>query len=199
LGSIIAVMAFVLGGARAMADDAAPATNPDIVYGVGGPALADDEDGASLWSGLRGILSETTLSVGAEPIGGGETEGADAADAAYNARADIGLKGFTIGGRFTQWGEPAPGVEAERSYGVGASYNLDSLTVGIDWARGDYDEVFLDVGTGDSGDVIAFTSSYALRPGVRVNGLLEYSEQQPEAAGSDEGSITVGIGTLISF
>ena len=76
---------------------------------------------------------------------------------------------------------------------------MNSWTVGIDWSRGNYDEGFLDIGTGDSSDVIAFTSSYALRPGVKISGLLEYSEDQPAPDRASAGAFTVGIGTLINF
>lgn len=202
LAVIFAVTAVVLASGQALADDAAaPAARAagDIVYRIGGrgPASAVDEvGGASLWTDLRHALSEATLTFGAAPVG---DDGSNGKDAAYNAYADIALKGFKFGGRFTQEGDPAHGENAGKSYGVGASYSLESLTVGIDWSHGNYDEVFLDVGSGEDSDVIAFTSSYALRPGVRVNGLVEYSEQQPAEEGANAGAFTVGIGTLISF
>ncbi|MGH6927358.1 MAG: porin, partial [Dongiaceae bacterium] len=119
--------------------------------------------------------------------------------AGYNAFAQIDLAGFTIGSRFARWAEPTFFGEENESFGFGASYTLESWTVGVDWSRGDYDEAFLDVNSGETSDVIAFTSSYDLRPGVRINGLLEYSEEEPAPSGAADGALTVGIGTLINF
>lgn len=185
-----------------MADESMqPETVSDggIVYVVGGaaePPAYDAGSGTSVWTNLREFLSDATVTFGAAPLsddlGGASAEG-------YNAYADIELEGFRIGGRFSQRTDPGFGGDTDRSFGFGASYSLESLTLGIDWSRGNFDEQFLDLGSGDDGDVIAFTSSYALRPGVRVNGLLEYSEQKPAEPGPDESAFTVGIGTLISF
>jgi predicted porin len=104
-----------------------------------------------------------------------------------------------VGGRFARWGATAFSDADQQSYGIGASYRVNSWTVGVDWSRGNYDEVFLDVGSGEDSDVIAFTSSYALRPNVKVSGLLEYSEDQPAQDSAAPGAFTVGIGTLINF
>lgn len=201
IGITAAILAILMGG-QAAADDLAPAAPGDgtvLVLGGGAqaPAAEDTEDAwTPLWPDLHQMLSDTAVTFGAAPV----LEDAPAdVDAGYRAYAEIGLAGFTIGSRFARWGEPtAPGVE-KQSFGVGASYRLDAWTVGIDWARGDYDEIFLDVGSGEDGDVIAFTSSYDLRPGVQINGLVEYSEEEPVPSGSAEGAFTIGIGTLINF
>lgn len=185
-----------------MADESVqPETVSDggIVYVVGGAAEPPADhagSGTSVWTDLRQFVSDATITFGAAPLS--DDLGATSAEG-YNAYADIELEGFRIGGRFSQRTDPAFGGETDQSFGFGASYSLESLTLGIDWSRGNYDEQFLDLGSGEDGDVIAFTSSYALRPGVRVNGLLEYSEQKPAEPGPDEGAFTVGIGTLINF
>lgn len=192
----------VLASAQANAGESVqPGTisNGGIVYVIGGAALphADGaESGTSVWTDLRRFLSDATLTFGAAPLTG--DLGAPSQDG-YNAYADIELGGFRIGGHVSQWTGSVLDSETDQSFGFGASYSLESLTFGIDWSRGNHEGQFLDLGGDDAGDVIAFTSSYALRPGVRVNGLLEYSEQKPAEAGPDQGSFTVGIGTLISF
>jgi len=201
VAAIAALTIVVLASFRTMADESVqPETTSDggIVYVIGGAAQApalQDAGGGSVLSDLRRFLADTTFTVGADPLG---DDAGDESATGYRAYADIGVGGFRFGGSFTQSGDAEFGADPARSFGFGASYSLEALTVGINWSRGDYDEVFLDVG-GDDGDVIAFTSSYSLRPGVRVNGLLEYSEQQPAEDGADAGAFTVGIGTLISF
>jgi hypothetical protein len=194
---IAVALAAALAAVPALADDAA--ANPDAapVLLIGGAAEPLPEDGqdSSLWTDLRQLLSDTTFTVGAMPRG----ENAVASDGGYNAYAQIDLAGFTLGSHFAQWVDPSVFGEEDQSFGFGASYRLESWTVGIDWARGDYDEAFIDVDTGDDGGVIAFTSSYDLRPGVQINGLLEYSEDEPSPTGSADGALTVGIGTLINF
>lgn len=201
LGVITAAFALaVLGAGQALADDSAtPAAggNNDVVFGSASLAPTDGSagDDGSLWMDLRNLFSDTTASIGTTPADNGHPFDADPG---YNAYANVNIGGFTVGGRFARWGETAFSEADKQSVGVGASYSLKSWTVGIDWSRGNYDEVFLDAGSG-SGDVVAFTSSYALRPGVKINGLLEYSEDQPVQERSTAGALTVGIGTLINF
>jgi hypothetical protein len=196
-----ALILTVLSTGRAMADDSAPpvGTIGDFVVGGAAQSSADAtaNDDGSLWMDLRQLFSDTTVSIGATPVDNSLSLADD--EPGYNAYANVNVAGFTVGGRFARWGETAFSETDRQSFGVGASYNLRSWTVGIDWSRGNYDEGFLDVDTGDSGDVIAFTSSYALRPGVKVSGLLEYSEDQPAQDRSSAGALTVGIGTLINF
>lgn len=194
---ITAAMAVVvLWTGQALADDSsAPGADDgtNLVIGGGFQAPADD---TSTWTNLQHFFSETTLSIGATPLAGDEPNDTDSG---YNAYARIGIRGFSVGGHFSRWSESPSAQDDQRSFGFGASYNLDSWTVGIDYTRGNYDEVFLDVGNGDDADVIAFTSSYALRPGVKINGLVEYSEEVPAQDSAADGALTVGIGTLISF
>jgi predicted porin len=192
LGIITAALALtVFSTAQALADDSVPADAGGFV-GVQAPVTDD----YSLWTDLRALFSDATVSVDAAPRA---NEYALTVDPGYTAHAHIDFDGFTVGGRFARWGATAFSDADQQSYGIGASYRLNSWTVGIDWSRGDYDEVFLDVGSGEDSDVIAFTSSYALRPNVKVSGLLEYSEDQPAQDSAAPGAFTVGIGTLINF
>jgi predicted porin len=197
----------VLSTGQALADDSVPPVIGHFVVGGavqapavdGAPADATANDDGSLWTDVRNLFSGATVSIGAAPRGDEQALTADPADPGYNAHANINIAGFSVGGRFARWGETAFSETERQSFGVGASYSVNAWTVGIDWSRGDYDEGFLDLDTGDSSDVIAFTSSYALRPNVKINGLLEYSEDQPAQDHAAPGAFTVGIGTLINF
>ena len=191
-----ALLLTVLSAGQALADDSvAPASDDRGGYVIGDADQAPAAGDYSFLTDLRALFSDATVSVGTEPLA---TDRALTADPGYNAFAHINIDGFTVGGRFARWGETAFSDADKQAVGLGASYSLKSWTVGIDWSRGNYDEVFLDAGNG-SGDVVAFTSSYALRPGVKINGLLEYSEDQPVQDHAAPGAFTVGIGTLINF
>jgi predicted porin len=199
IGITAAVLAVLATGPAVADDPAAPSADgaPVLLIGGAAEAPAGDDYEPSLWTDLRQFFSDSTFTLGALPRDEGAT-GAET-DAGYNAFAEIDLSGLTVGSRFAQWSEPTFFGEENRSFGVGASYTQESWTVGIDWSRGDYDEAFLDVNSGETSDVIAFTSSYDLRPGVQINGLLEYSEEEPAPSGPADGALTVGIGTLINF
>jgi hypothetical protein len=189
IGITAAILAVLTAG-PALADDPVQpgADRPMLLIGGAG-------DEPSLWTDLRQFFSDSTVTFGTVPL----DDGAGDADVGYNAYARIDLSGFSLGSNFAQWSEPTFFGAEKRSFGFGAAYGQESWSVGIDWSRGDYDEAFLDIESGESSDVIAFTSSYDLRPGVEINGLLEYSEQEPSPNGSDDGALTVGIGTLIHF
>jgi predicted porin len=194
-GVITAAFALaVLATGQAMADDS---LTRDSFLAIDQSPLADDDskDG-SLWLDLRQLFSDTTVSVGAAPRSDSQSL---RGDPGYNAYTNLNIDGFSVGGHFARWSETAFSDTDQQSFGVGASYTLRSWTVGVDWSRGNYDEVFLNVDSGEASDVIAFTSSYALRPGVKINGLLEYSDEQPAEVRSAPGALTVGIGTLINF
>jgi predicted porin len=196
IGITAAILALLAAGPVLADDPTAPSADGRVLL-IGGAAepLAGDYE-SSLWTDLRHLFSDTTFALGTTSIDG---DAAVDSDDGYNAYARIDLAGFSIGSNFAQWVEPTFFGEEKQSFGFGASYRADSWTVGVDWSRGDYDEAFLDVNSGDTGDVIAFTSSYDLRPGVQINGLLEYSDEQPAPSGSADGALTVGIGTLINF
>ena len=197
LGIITAALVLtVLSTGQALADDSvASDANGTGGFLVGDAPSPTGGDG-SFWMDLRALFSDATVSVDAAPRANDYSFGTDPG---YNTFAHINIDGFTVGGRFARWGQTSFSDADQQSYGVGASYRLNSWTVGIDWSRGNFDEGFLDVGSSDSSDVVAFTSSYALRPGVKINGLLEYSDEQPAQDRAAPGAFTVGIGTLINF
>lgn len=195
LGTITAVLALAAFAAgQALADES---ETPGFLAADRAPVAADGADSdSSLWLDLRQLFSDTTVSIGSTPVPNRQPL---ATDPGYNAYANVNIDGFTVSGRFARWGQTEFSDADQQSFGVGASYTLQSWTIGIDWSRGNYDELFLDVDSGDVSDVVAFTSSYALTPGVKINGLLEYSDDQPVQDRSVPGAFTVGIGTLINF
>src|SRR5215510_4734145 len=178
LGIITAALALtVFATGPAFADDSLTGAGDHGGFLAGDQApVAADETDSSPWLDLRQLFSDTTVSVGSAPRSHSQSL---TGDPGSNTFANVTIDGFTVSGRFAQWGQTAFSEADQQSFGVGASYSLRSWTVGIDWSRGNYDEQFLNIDTGDTSDVVAFTSSYALTSGVKINGLLEYSEDQP--------------------
>ena len=86
---------------------------------------------------------------------------------------------------------------------AGATYNRDLWTVGLGWTRGDYEKAIGANGVGPfnaTHDDVALTVSYALGPGISVDGLLEYSRYKSnDAAGPDSQGVALAMGTGINF
>ena len=125
----------------------------------------------------------------------------------YNGYAQVGYGGFTFGAS-TELRDNFGDTSADQwVYGAGGTYNWDAWTVGLGWTHGDYDKVIgaNGVGTAEGGfnannDIISATASYALGPGIQVDGVLEYTDYHSRnAAGPDYEGIGAGLGTLISF
>jgi predicted porin len=136
----------------------------------------------------------------------------------YNAYAQVGFAGFTIGG--------AMGIRQNRGgdgsddfvYGAGVTYNWDAWTVGLGYTHGRY-ELFqpgtaVVVGTvtviatsdvADDSNIFSLTASYALGPGIQLDGVVEYYDYQADEDGGtgvgnrDYEGFAFGLGTLINF
>jgi hypothetical protein len=108
------------------------------------------------------------------------------------------MDSFSLGGSYSVEAGDAVAFGAADAVSLDASMNLDAWTFGVGWASGDVDDVFIDLGDGNR-DVLSFTSSYAVRPGVRVNGLLEYRDDGSADPSNPSGDLAIGLGTLINF
>jgi len=120
-----------------------------------------------------------------------------------NAYAQVAFAGFTIGGAMEYRQNFFEDNHDDLVFGAGVTYNWDVWTVGLGWTRGDYEKA---IGVNLVGpfnavhDDIALTASYAVGPGISVDGLLEYSRYKSNnAAGPDYQGIGVGLGTAIAF
>ncbi len=120
-----------------------------------------------------------------------------------NAYLQVAYAGFTIGAAMEYRQNFFDDSSDQLVFGAGVTYGWDPWTIGLGWTRGDYEKV---VGANGAGpfnathDDIAFTVSYALGPGITVDGLLEYSRYKSnDAAGPDYQGFGLGIGTAISF
>jgi outer membrane protein OmpU len=88
-------------------------------------------------------------------------------------------------------------------FGVGIVYALDAWGIGIGWTHGDYEST-CEGGDGDCSDehdIIELDATYALGPGVDVDGMVAWDEYDP-GDGQDSAeldSIQAGIGLNIGF
>ena len=121
----------------------------------------------------------------------------------YNGYAQVGFAGFTFGAS-TELRDNFGDTSADQwVYGAGGTYNWDAWTVGLGWTHGDYEKVTGANGVGPFNadhDIYSATASYALGPGIQVDGVLEYSDYHSRnAAGPDYQGVGAGLGTLITF
>jgi predicted porin len=86
---------------------------------------------------------------------------------------------------------------------AGATFGWEAWTIGLGWSRGDYEGAVGVNGVGPFNarhDIYAFTASYALGPGIILDGVVEHSDyDSDDPAGPDHQGLAAGIGTLIRF
>ena len=138
----------------------------------------------------------------------------------YNAYAQVGFSGFTIGGAMGYRQNRGGDGSDDLIYGAGITYNWDAWTVGIGYTHGRYEigqggDVFvasspqaatitttLTSDIVDYSNIFALTASYALGPGIQIDGVVEYDDYQ---GGPEQGrnanyqGFSIGLGTLINF
>jgi hypothetical protein len=157
-------------------------------------------------------------------VGGGGTWSFDRENSAaderrdYNAYAQVGFSGFTIGGAMGYRQNRGGDGSDDLVYGGGITYNWDAWTVGLGYTHGRY-ELFqsgtvLGFGAGttvtttsdvvDDSNIFSLTASYALGPGIQIDGVVEYYDYQGDETGGvltdrDYTGFAFGLGTLISF
>jgi predicted porin len=123
----------------------------------------------------------------------------------YNAYAQVGFSGFTVGGAMGIRQNRGGFGEDDFVFGGGVTYNMDAWTVGFGYTHGVY-EFTNNTAAGDDThyqNIYSLTASYALGPGIQIDAVAEYYEDQADAEAGfpDHGyeGFAVGIGTLIQF
>jgi len=119
----------------------------------------------------------------------------------YNAYAQVGFSGFTVGGafRYRDFNLHTFGPDGQNMvYGAGVTYNFDPWTVGIGWTHGDYEVEDTDNDDDKHDDFVA-TGSYALGPGVAIDGMAEYSDYSGDEGDDDYNAWAAGLGLVVRF
>jgi hypothetical protein len=168
---------------------ALPARAGEVV--VAGDAVADGTDQDS-----KGVV---LVIGGAARSFGGSSAGSDGnPDQRTYFRLEMTDDLAILGAYDYQASESSFDPTGATTMSLGANLSLDDWTVGIGWANGDDSEVLIDLG-GDADNVVSFTTSYSVKPGIRIDGLLEYRDDEAVSPNPDDGTFAVGIGTLINF
>lgn len=111
-------------------------------------------------------------------------------DNSYAFQAQVGYAGFTVGGRYG-YTNKRTGTDAE-GFGVGADYNTGPWTFGLAYGM-------VTKGTGDDDYGISAEVLYALAPGVRVAGVLEYADGEGNNAGVSDDAFVAGVWLGLNF
>lgn len=191
----------------------------DIAGGGGGRPSDDPGQNSRVWS-VAGNFVQDFNGFGVV-VGGGYSSSEDREVAAgsdniseINAFAQVSFAGFTIGGAYSRFFNVVSFTDDvdTQVYGAGITYNIDEWTVGVGWTHGDYD-ISSDDDT-DRYDIISLTGSYALGPGIAIDAVVEYYDQDDDNAGTggtsnttdgavatdvDYSAFGFGIGLGISF
>jgi predicted porin len=118
-----------------------------------------------------------------------------------NAYANVSFAGFTIGGAYARRFNLSSSVDNidAQVYGAGVTYNIDAWTVGFGWTHGDYD-ISSDDDT-DRYDVFSLTGSYALGPGISIDAVAEYYDQNDDNnnTGGTSNSSTGNVATDVDY
>src|SRR5262249_7063358 len=127
--------------------------------------------------------------------------------AVYAFGLNVGFSGFTVGGSIAY--SKSWNLTSDHSivFDVGLTYNMDAVTVGIDWSHGLYERhnnpANLDGGAGSNAplDDAQIGASYARGPGISVDAFVGYIHSDPGSNNPAETTHGVqgGIGTAISF
>ncbi|MBL9035660.1 MAG: porin, partial [Rhodospirillaceae bacterium] len=132
----------------------------------------------------------------------------------YQTGILVGFGGFQVGASFNYFNDDdlfvatlANGdVDAERwVLGVGATYNIDAWTFGVGYSRHEAD--IRNEGAEDSDLTLqraVLTATYALGPGINVDGEIGYTWQDVDGPDFDENAdnydgVEIGTGISIDF
>ena len=131
---------------------------------------------------------------------------------AWQAGAQVGFAGFSVGGSYTDWGKSglnkngavAPFRDSARVYQVGAQYTMGPIVIGGGWMRGE-DSGSVAVSGKRKLDVYEIGASYTVAPGLAVQAQYDYFKAESDlpttaAAGDrdDKGSIVI-LRTTLAF
>jgi len=213
------IAGFQLGGSYSPRND--DTTNSINRLKTGGTATAASAFQSSmqdLWevgANFNGDFGPAKVKVGAGYYG------AEASDVvggrfrdlrAWQAGAQVGFAGLTVGGSYTDWGKSglnrntavAPFTESARVYQVGAQYTMGPIVVGGGWMRGS-DSGSVAVAGRRKVDVYEIGASYTVAPGFAVQAQYDYFKADTDLAPTvatgdrdDKGSIVI-LRTTLAF
>jgi outer membrane protein OmpU len=120
---------------------------------------------------------------------------------AYAFGATLERAGFAFGGSLAVVRSYDLTGDDSLVFDVGATYATGGLVVGLDYSRGDYQRQAFTGGSSDRLDDLQLGASYAIGPGISLDGFIGYLRADP---GSRTGvpiskGMQGGIGTSVDF
>jgi outer membrane protein OmpU len=166
----------------------------------GGPQISN---AWSIAADYSGDFSGFTIGAGGGYSKGyGETGGAGD-PSIWAVGLNVGFSGFTVGGSVAfvnsdDSGGAIVGGKSDKStvWDVGVTYNIDAVTVGLGWSRGEYDN--FNVGGHDTFDQYQLGVGYALGPGVTLAAMVGYFNYDGDNADSNSG-YQAALGAGLNF
>ena len=124
---------------------------------------------------------------------------------AWQAGAQVGFAGFTIGGSYTDWGKSGLNralggafADSAQVWQAGAQYTVGPIVVGAGWMYGKDSGTFTAAGERDI-NVYEVGVSYTIAPGFAVQAQYDYFDNDGEtAATQDKGSVVL-LRTTLAF
>ncbi len=175
-------------------------TDGGVTAGVGALSNA-----VSVGADYSGEFNGVTVGVGGGYSWASAETGAASDPSIWAAGINIGFAGFTVGGSIAVGEDTAVNtfngyaVSDATVFDVGATYNMEAVTVGVAWSHGEYDGVF---GTTqeDEVDFVNFEAGYALGEGVLLGAFIGYFDfESGGPATADNTGWQAGVGAGLDF
>jgi predicted porin len=186
------------GGFQLAVSYAPDGTQDRSSFGTGGtnePGQVSHD--ISIGADYSGDFSGFTIGAG----GGysrGDAETGNASPSIWAVGLNVGFGGFTVGGSVAFTNTDDANNDKFTVFDVGVTYNIDAVTVGLGWSRGDYDNPAN--GGSDTFDQIQLGVGYALGPGVTLAAMVGYFNYDADNAGADSDSgYQAAVGAGLNF
>ena len=183
------------GGFQLAVSYAPDGTQDRFQGGTGGTQEAQISNAISIGADYSGEFGGVTVGAG----GGYSFGSAETGNASPNIWAvglNLGFAGFTVGGSVAFVDADTGANDEATVFDIGATYNVDAITVGVGWSHGEYENE----GTTDELDHIQLGLGYALGEGVSLGamvGWFEYDDEGPND--NDNAGWQTGVGVNMGF
>jgi len=187
--------------------------NERAAVGVGTTVAPSFQDLVEVGANYNLTLGGATVKAGAGYFWGEATEGTTAATAnsfrdlrAWQAGAQVGFAGVTVGGSYTDFGKSGQRsrgtagyfAQSQHVWQAGAQYTMGPIVVGGGWMYGQ-DPGLTTVAGKRKVNVYEVGASYTVAPGFAVQAQYDYFDADADvAAFSNKGSIVI-LRTTLAF
>ena len=115
----------------------------------------------------------------------------------WQIAAGVGFSGFNIGGSYGMTNNGMSGNNDSTAWDVGISYGMGPWGVSLAWLHGEAEQGA--VSQDDERDYVELGGSYALGPGIKVFGGIQYLDLDSAAIAERADGFAVTVATKLSF